>query len=189
MNHNSLLFGHRAARFKGKVAVIITWDGFQDQEVIYPYHRLISEGYDVHITGTGKSSVTGLFGTSFPSVGSFGEFIRDHSPDLVILPGGVKALEKVRQDKEVIDFLREYKGVIGSICHGTQLLIEANLVDKKTVGGYYSIKTDVENAGGNFRDGVTIDLPLISTPHYKYMGAWMEEVLKVAETITPFCIE
>ena len=56
-------FEHRGARFKGKCAVIITWDGFQDQEVIYPYHRLISEGYDVYITGTGKRSVKGIFGT------------------------------------------------------------------------------------------------------------------------------
>ena len=81
----------------------------------------------------------------------------------------------------MVEFLKQYKGVIGSICHGTQLLIEADLVALKTVGGYYSIKTDVENAGGTFEDGVTIDLPIVSTPHYKYMGAWMEEVLQVAE--------
>ena len=84
-----------------KKALIVTWDGFQDQEVIYPYYRLQEYGFDVTITGsTDKEEVIGLFGTKFKSVrpqdmGSSEDW------DLLVLPGGVKALEKVRQDPNV----------------------------------------------------------------------------------------
>ena len=165
-------------RFKGQNALILTWDGFQDQEVIYPYHRLLSEGFNVTIAAgpATNGTVTGIFGTKFDSV-SVLRCLLDKDYDLVILPGGVKALEKVRQVPEVITFLKIYKGVIGSICHGAQLLIEADLVYGREVGGYYSIRKDIENADGFFRDGVTICENLVTTPHYKFMGEWMEEVL------------
>ena len=29
-----------------KSALILTWTGFQDQEVVYPYYRLIAAGFD-----------------------------------------------------------------------------------------------------------------------------------------------
>lgn len=159
-----------------KSASIITWDGFQDQEVIYPYYRLIGASF-VPTIYSGSEKVKGLFGIEFPS-----KEIKDlslSSQSLLVLPGGVKALEKLRQQKEVIEFIKNFytkkNNVILSTCHGAQLLISARLCNKKEISGYYSIRDDIENAGGIYSDDpVTVSDRIVSSPHYKYMGEWME---------------
>jgi protease I len=173
-----------------KRAVIITWSGFQDQEVIYPYYRLLEEEFTVDfatdlVTGvdnTQDRNIVGLFGTKFKaSIGIVDLKIVDY--DLLVLPGGVKALEKLRQDKKALEFIRNYScrdGVIASICHGAQLLISANIVKGRVISGYYSIKDDIINAGGIYLDSpYIVDSNIISSPHYKHMGPWMKEVLRV----------
>jgi len=108
-----------------KKALIITWDGFQDQEVIYPYYRLQEAGFQVTISGaTGKEEVIGLFGTKFKCIGD-NMILSPENYDLLVLPGGVKALEKVRQSVPVLNFIKAWSKdkVISTICHGAQLLI------------------------------------------------------------------
>ena len=103
--------------------------------------------------------------------------------DLLILPGGVKSLEKLRQEQSALDFVSEWNKrgkVIGSICHGGQLLISSRIVDGRAVSGYYSIKDDLINAGGNFVDAESVVSDnLISCPHYKWMGQWMAKVMEI----------
>lgn len=172
---------------RSKVAVILTWNGFQDQEVIYPYYRLDEEGFTVHVTTNcdggcdADRKVVGLFGTKFPVTWD----VRNIKPDdfnLLVLPGGVKALEKLRQCEEAINLIRRYHaygGVIASICHGAQLLISAQVVKGREVSGYYSIRDDITNAGGIFVDApAVVSENIISSPHYKYMGPWMRQVLE-----------
>ena len=66
--------------------------------------------------------------------------------DLLIIPGGVKALEKLRQENAALLFINEWdknKKAIGSICHGGQMLISSKIVAGRDVSGYYSIKDDL----------------------------------------------
>lgn len=165
-------------------ALIITWDGFQDQEVIYPYYRLQEEGLEVDIYGTNNSSVSvGLFGTKFNSkpVNSVRHQSIHDIYSLLVLPGGVKALEKVRQENDVIEYIKQWPDTkpIASICHGTQLLISAGKVKGKKVSGYYSIKDDVINAGGIYTANVCSDGNIISGAHYKDMPQWMKLTLQL----------
>ena len=51
--------------------------------------------------------------------------------DLIILPGGVKSLEKLRLEKKVIKFIKEWNEknkLISSTCHGAQLLISSTFI-------------------------------------------------------------
>ena len=68
--------------------------------------------------------------------------------------------------------------MIGAICSGAQMLISADLVRGRNISGYYSIKVDIENAGGHFVDvpAVTFDR-IVTSPHYKHLGPWMAAVL------------
>ena len=50
---------------------------------------------------------------------------------ILVLPGGVKAMEKVRQDRKIINFISEFdkqKKIIACICSGAQLLISEKVV-------------------------------------------------------------
>ena len=104
--------------------------------------------------------------------------------DLLVLPGGAKAMEYLRQDRDVIDYISGFHahgGVIASICHAAQLLISAGLVKGRRIAGYYSIRDDIENAGGTFVDGVVVDDRIVTAPHYRFNGEWMAVALREVE--------
>ncbi len=165
-----------------KKAIIITWEGYQDSEVIYPYYRLQEEGFEVDISTKGAGEIHGILGTKIMATKSIYEIEIDDY-DLIILPGGVKSIEKLRQEKEALRFIKEWNakgGIIGSMCHGAQLLISAKVTDGRKISGYYSIKDDIENSGATYVDAPFVtDLNIVSSPHYKHLGPWMKEVLNV----------
>jgi len=52
-----------------KHALIITWSGFQDHELVYPYYRLLGDGFKVSVVADKKDSlgrVYGIFGLNMP---------------------------------------------------------------------------------------------------------------------------
>ena len=164
-------------------ALIITGKYAQDIEVFYPLYRMQEEGWEVDVAVKGKETVLGVYGMKIVPDVDTSEIV--HSLyDVLILPGGARALEYLRQDVDVfrtVGWFRGYGKLIGSICHGTQLLIEANVIRGVRVSGYYSIKKDIENAGGIFVDAPFVtDRKTVCSPHYKYLGPWMREVIRVA---------
>ena len=52
------------------------------------------------------------------------------------------------------------------------------------MSGYYSIKDDIINAGAEYiNEAVVVDNNIITSPHYKFMGQWMREVLNKVKWI------
>ena len=171
-------------------ALILTWEKFQDHEVIYPFYRVQEDGYTVDIMSNVVGKIFGILGTYMESTKSVFDLNDDekfenymHEYDLLIIPGGVKALEKLRQEESALSFIKEWDALgktIGSICHGGQMLISSGIIQGRDVSGYYSIKDDLKNAGGNFIDAeAVVSDNLISCPHYKWMGQWMAKVIEV----------
>jgi protease I len=103
--------------------------------------------------------------------------------EILLIPGGVKALEKLRQEKGVLKFIQEWNEAnktIFSVCNGAQLLISAKILKGRRVSGYYSIDVDIENAGAFYDRGpVVVDDNIISCPHYDFMGDWMKTAYEV----------
>jgi len=101
----------------------------------------------------------------------------------LLVPGGVKALEKVRQEKGVLEFIKQWdnrKKTIFCICNGAQLLISSKILIGRTLSGYYSIDVDIENAGATYdRSPVVVDENIISCPHYDFMGLWLKTAFEV----------
>ena len=99
------------------------------------------------------------------------------------MPGGVKALEKIRQQQNILQFINAFVKsgkTIASTCHGAQLLISAKVTDGKKISGYYSIKDDIENSGATYVDEpAVVDGNIVSSPHYDHMGAWMKKALEI----------
>lgn len=163
-----------------KKALIITGKFVQDPEYIYPYYRLQEAGFMVDTAVKDKETVFGVIGVKIVPTRSF-KNIRASDYDLLVLPGGARCMEYVRQEPEVIKAIAEFykKGkVIACICHGSQLLISARIVKGKKISGYYSIQDDIENAGAIYVNApVAVDGKIVTSPHYKYMGDWMRETL------------
>ena len=171
-----------------KKALILTWEKYQDHEVIYPYYRVQEEGFEVDIMSNVVGKIHGILGTYMESTKSvfdlndfekFKNYLTEY--DLLVIPGGVKALEKLRQEVSALEFIKEWDSqgkTIACICSGAQLLISAKVVKGRKIAGYYSMKDDILNAGGFYEDlPAVIDNNLITTAHYKDMGSWMSAVL------------
>ena len=168
-----------------KKALIISGNLAQDHEFIYPFYRLLEEGFDVDVCMNEGKAVKGYLGTDLPPNKNHKVLdvknIETSNYNLLIIPGGVKAMEKVRQNKKIISFISKFakeNKIIGCICSGTQLLISAKIVKDKKISGYYSMIDDINNAGGIYTDlPAVIDSGIITTAHYKDMGPWMKAVI------------
>ena len=167
-------------------SIIISGALAQDHEFIYPYYRLLEEQSKLDVCLLGGKPVQGILGTSLPpnknhKVKDIGD-IKVNDYDLLVLPGGVKALEKTRLNKELIKFISDFhkaNKVIACICSGVQLLISAKIVKGKKIAGYYSLEDDIVNAGAIYTDlPAVVDSKIVTTAHYKDMGPWMKAALK-----------
>ena len=161
--------------------LIISGNLAQDHEFIYPYYRLLEEKVDLDVCLLEGKPVLGILGTTLPpnkdhKVKNIDE-VNTKDYDILVLPGGVKAMEKVRQSEKIIKFIHEFNKtgkVIACICSGAQLLISAKIVKGRNISGYYSMKDDIINAGANYVDKpAVIDKNIVTTAHYKDMGPWM----------------
>lgn len=167
-------------------AIIISGNLAQDHEFIYPYYRLLEASFLVDVCMLEGKHVKGFLGTSLPpnkdQIVKNIDQVKVEDYDLLVLPGGVKAMEKVRQEKKIIKFISDFdkqKKIIACICSGAQLLISARVVKERKIAGYYSMKDDLINAGAIYTDEpAVIDDNVITTAHYKDMGPWMREVIK-----------
>ena len=140
-------------------AIIISGNLAQDHEFIYPYYRLLEEGFLIDVCLLEGKPVQGILGTSIPPnkdqiIKKIDEVsVTDYK--ILVLPGGVKAMEKVRQNKKIINFIAEFnkqKKIIACICSGAQLLISAKVVNGRKIAGYYSMEDDLNNAGAIYTD-------------------------------------
>ena len=85
-------------------AIIISGNLAQDHEFIYPYYRLLEADFEVDVCLLEGKSVKGILGTTLPpnkdqAVKTIDQInVEDYK--VLVLPGGVKAMEKVRQEKK-----------------------------------------------------------------------------------------
>ncbi|MBI2118335.1 MAG: type 1 glutamine amidotransferase [Elusimicrobia bacterium] len=164
-----------------KRAVIITAQHFQDEEYIYPYYRLLEADFKLDIAIKDKTVVYGKYGIpAKPTMDT--KDLEENDYDVVVLPGGHEAPDRVRQDQNVLKFVREMaekNKIVAAICHGPWIMISAKIVKGRKMTAYEGIKDDLINAGANYLDApAVIDRNFITSPHYRNNGDFMREVLK-----------
>ena len=75
--------------------------------------------------------------------------------DALVLPGGVANPDKLRLVPEAVALVKAFASAgkpIAAICHGPWTLVEAGLVEGKTLTSWPSLQTDIRNAGGSWVD-------------------------------------
>ncbi len=75
--------------------------------------------------------------------------------DGVVLPGGVANPDQLRMDDPAVKFLGDWVGSgrpVAAICHGPWTLVEAGVLEGRTITSWPSLETDVRNAGGTWVD-------------------------------------
>lgn len=190
-----------------RIAIIAAHE-FEDIELEYPLLQWSHEGADVILVPvsaghhprpaleeTEAKPITGRFGTPMPPEVIKEGYTVERLPDLtvseidcVFIPGGFSP-DHLRVVPEVVDFIRkayEEGKVVASICHGPQVLIEAGLVEGKTVTGYKAVRTDLINAGAKFKDVPAVqDGNLVTGRVPDDLPPFCETVVEALATYTP----
>ncbi len=155
---------------EGKTIAVVVADGFEQSEFEKPVQALYRAGAEVKVISIGCTEVKAWNGKNWGLVVPVDRRIDDvHSADYdgLLLPGGVMNPDTLRMNDHVVDFVREFfeEGKpVAAICHGPQLLIEADVVEDRRLTSYPSIRTDLENAGARWLDEeVVVDNGLVTS--------------------------
>lgn len=160
-------------------------DGVEDVEFLYPYYRLQEEGYRVDVVASkARETYHGKHGVPIRSDLS-PEKVKIEEYDALIIPGG-RAPDKMRVDKGLVNIVKvayEKGKVIAAICHGPQMLIEANIVRGKKVTCWRSVTTDLKNAGATFIDAsAVVDGNIVTSRFPDDLPRFCQETIKLLRT-------
>ena len=111
-----------------KKILIISADKCDDSEILYPFYRIIEEGFVPTVASFERAIVNAKYHFSILADISVDE-IDTSAYDGLILPGGL-APEKLRQNQAVIDAVKSFDAVkkpIAANCHGQQILISSGI--------------------------------------------------------------
>jgi len=167
-----------------KKLLILTDNDFEDLELMYPYYRFKEAGYQVVVVGPkAKETYKGEYGIDIKSDLAPKEVNIDEYEG-VIVPGG-RAPDGMRLNKSLVQLVKDAsrkRKVVAAICHGVQLLIEADVVKGKRMTCYMSVATDLKNAGGIYADkSVVVDGNFVTSRFPEDLPNFCCEILRVLE--------
>ncbi len=147
--------------------LFIVGEGFEDSEFIEPFDRLKQAGHEIDIMGSQPGEeVRGKRGQAVAHIGVAARCSYPDHYDALVIPGG-HGPDRLRMDEDIVNFVRGFMDTdkpVAAICHGPQLLIEADAVRGRTLTSWPSVKTDLINAGANWVDeAVVFDGNLITS--------------------------
>ena len=174
-----------ARDIKGKKVAIITDNGFEEVELTSPKKALEEAGAIVQIVSPQKDKVKAWDTDHWSIELPVDVNISDANPedyDALVVPGGVLNPDKTRMNKECIAFTQhflEQGKPVAAICHGPQLLIETGMIDGREMTSYWSIQTDLKNAGVQWVDEeVVVDNGLVTSRSPKDLEAFNRKMIE-----------
>lgn len=181
--------------------LILTGDAAEDLEVMYPYQRLLEEGYEVHIAAPSKKKLqfvvhdfvdgfdtyTEKPGHTWPADVAFAD-VDPSDYVAVVVPGG-RAPEYIRNDADVQRILKHFADgdkPIAHLCHGPLALAAADVLRGRRSAAYPALAPDVVAAGAEFVDGeAVVDGVMVSGRAWPDHPAWMREFMSILRAKAP----
>lgn len=152
-----------------KIAILAT-HGFEESELKSPKEHLEQQGWTAHIvspkSGTIKAWDDKDWGQEY-NVDKTLDEVSASEYDALVLPGGVINPDQLRTNEKALsfvqDFFKQHKPV-AAICHGPQILINADAVNGRNLTSVNSISIDLKNAGAQWEDSeVVVDNGLVTS--------------------------
>jgi len=169
----------------GKKVAILVANGFEQSELEEPRQALTEAGALTEIISPEKGEVRGwdevAFGSWFDVDVPLAK-AREADYDALLLPGGVMNPDELRTLPDAVALVRAFFSAgkpVAAICHGPQLLVEADVLRDRTLTSYPSIKTDLINAGAHWVDEeVVVDRGLVTSRSPADIPAFSEKFIE-----------
>lgn len=143
---------------QGKTIAFLVTDGFEQVELTTPWEQIKLAGAETVLIALEEGKVQGYHhldkGDAFQVDKSIADVSADDYDGLV-LPGGVANPDALRTNENVVEFVRAFfteQKPVAAICHAPWTLVEADVLDGRTLTSWPSLRTDIQNAGGNWVD-------------------------------------
>jgi protease I len=159
-----------AQSLSGKTVAILATDGVELVELNEPMKALKDAGAVVEIVSLKAGEFQGFDHltpgdkvTADKAVAA----VDASAYSALLLPGGVANPDLLRADADAVAFVRAFFDAgkpVAAICHAPWLLIEAGVVEGRTMTAFESIRTDLKNAGANVvNEEVVVDQGLVTS--------------------------
>jgi protease I len=166
-----------------KIAILVA-DLYDDNELYYPYYRLLEEGYQVDLIGA-LSNTTYKSKHGLPVVTTHAAkdvFAKDY--DGLVIPGGFSP-DYMRRSSDIVAFTKDMDKLqkpMAAICHGAWLMASACDLKNKNMTCFFSIKDDIIHAGANYLDeAVVVDGHLVTSRTPKDLPVFVKTFISVLE--------
>ena len=153
-----------------KRVLILATNGFEQSELLDPKAALEAAGFETVVASPEAGSIKGWHEQNWGqrvTVDALLDDVDEAEFDALLLPGGQMNPDILRMNESAINLVEDFAEAnkpIAAICHGPWLLIEADVVDGRTVTSWPSLRTDLANAGANVVDQeVAVDGNLITS--------------------------
>ena len=181
-----------AEELSGKrVAFLMANEGVEQVELERPLEAIREAGAETDLIAPKPSGIQG-----FNHRDKADTFDVDRTTDAVsaddydglVLPGGVVNADKLRMDRPAVEFIRAFFEAgkpVAAICHAPWALIEAEVVEGRTLTSYPSLQTDLRNAGAKWVDEeVHVDTGLVTSRRPDDLDAFCAKAIEeIAEGV------
>jgi protease I len=154
---------------------------FEDSEFRVPYDRLRAAGYDVELVGLEVGTV--VEGKHKNEKVVIEKSVADVSPHryvALVIPGGYSP-DHLRADPDAVKLTRDMvhaHKTVAAVCHAPWMLVEADVVGGRIVTSWFSIRTDLINAGAHWIDfDVVVDGNVITARKPSDLQAFCDAIL------------
>ncbi len=154
----------------GRTIAFLATDGVEQVELTEPWKAVQDAGGTPELISLEDGEIQG-----FDHLDKADTFRVDHTAadadasryDGLVLPGGVANPDFLRADRDAVGFVKAFFTAgkpVAAICHGPWTLIDAGVVEGRTVTSWPSLQTDLRNAGATWVDEeVHVDEGLVTS--------------------------
>ena len=181
--------------------LILAGDASESLEVMYPYQRLLEEGYEVHIAGPSKKKLQFVVHDFVEGYDTYTEkpgytwdadlAFADVDPSdyaALVVPGG-RAPEYIRNDADVRRIIEHFfaeEKPVAQLCHAPLALAAAGVLGGRRTAAYPALEPDVTAAGAEYVDGAGIvDGTMVSARAWPDHPEWMREFVRMLREHAP----
>jgi protease I len=181
--------------------LILTGDAAESLEVMYPYQRLLEEGYDVQIAAPTRKKLRFVVHDFEPGFDTYTEkpgysweadiAFADVNPAAyvaIVIPGG-RAPEHIRNNadfRKIVRHFFEHNKPVAQLCHAPLALIAAGVLKGRRTAAYPALEPDILAAGAEFVNSeAVVDGTMVSARAWPDHPAWMREFVKILKQKAP----
>ena len=176
---------------KAKILILAT-DGFEQSELEVPRAKLKETGALVHVASPkqrkDKKEIRGWKDKDWGNGVPVDRELADASEgfyDALVLPGGQMNPDSLRGNAEAMALIKAFVNSgkpVAAICHAPWLLIEANAIRGRKATSYKTIKTDMINAGADWRDETVVaDQGIVTSRNPGDLEAFVAKIIEEVE--------